>query len=129
MANQEAVFAEGGPAPGGPYTPAVRAGNLLFISGQIGRDPDTGKPYDDFERQVEGTIEALRVLVEAGGGTLADIVKTTVFLDDIQNFARLNAVYARYFNGPVLPARSTFQVAALPVGAAVEIEAIALLGG
>ena len=128
MAQQEAVHPAGvTPVAGAPYTPAVRAGNLLFISGQLGLDPDTRKPFDEFERQVEGCIAGIRALVEAAGGSLESVVKTTVFLADLAQFGALNETYARHFNGPVRPARSTFQVAALPVGAAVEIEAIALL--
>ncbi|MDX1932757.1 MAG: Rid family detoxifying hydrolase [Capsulimonadales bacterium] len=125
--NVTAVFGTSGPVSGAPYTPAVRAGNLLFISGQLGLDPETGKPYPEFERQAEGAIAGLRALAEAAGGDLGHIVKTTVFLTDLSQFAQLNAIYARHFTGAVRPARSTFQVAALPLGAAVEIEAIAVL--
>jgi 2-iminobutanoate/2-iminopropanoate deaminase len=130
MPNFEAVLPAGSaPVAGSPYTPAVKAGNLLFISGQLGLDPETKKPHDDFDRQVEGCIAGLRALTEAAGGSLASIVKTTCFLADIGNFARFNEVYSRYFDGAVKPARSTFQVAALPLGAAVEIEAVAVLNG
>lgn len=124
---QTAVWGTVSPFGGAPYTPAVKAGNLLFISGQLGLDPETKKPIDDFEKQAEGCIAGLRSLVEAAGGTLESIVKTTVFLSDMALFPRLNAVYAAHFNGTVRPARSTFQVAALPAGASVEIEAIAYL--
>ena len=107
--------------------PPFQAGNLLFLSGQLGPDPATKKPYADFDQQVEGAIASVRSLVEAAGGTLDNVVKTTVFLADLGQFARLNEIYAKHFNGAVRPARSTFQVAALPLGAAVEIEAIAVL--
>lgn len=117
----------GAPVAGAPYTPAVRAGSLLFISGQLGLDPETKKPYTHFEQQVEGSIAGVRSLVEAAGGNMANIVKTTVFLKDLNQFAALNVIYARHFTGDVRPARSTFEVAGLPLGAAVEIEAIALL--
>jgi 2-iminobutanoate/2-iminopropanoate deaminase len=126
MAQLTAIYSPAGP-PAAPYTPAVRAGNLLFISGQLGTDPATKMPYDDFEKQVEGAIAGVKVLAEAAGGSLANVVKTTCFLADINQFARFNEIYARHFGGPVRPARSTFQVAALPLGAAVEIEAIAVL--
>jgi 2-iminobutanoate/2-iminopropanoate deaminase len=112
---------------GPPYTPAVRAGGLVFISGQLGLDPNTKQPHGKFEAQVEGAIAGVRALVEAAGGTLENIVKTTVFLADIARFAELNEIYGRHFAGPVRPARSTFQVAALPSGAQVEIEAIAVV--
>ena len=128
MHRHEAIIPLGTtPVGGAPYTPAVRAGNLLFISGQLGLDPETKTPYADFDQQVEGSIAGIRNLVEAAGGTLADIVKTTVLMTDLGQFAALNAIYARHFDGTIRPARSTYQVAALPVGAAIEIEAIAQL--
>ncbi len=128
MPTREAVSA-GSPVAGSPYTPAVRAGNLLFISGQLGLDPETKKPVADFAGQVEAAIAGVRALVEAAGGGLENVVKTSVFLADLEQFAALNEVYARHFDGPVKPARSTFQVARLPLDAAVEIEAIAVLEG
>lgn len=128
MARHEAVHSSSGPVAGAPYTPAVRAGDLLFISGQLGLDPETKKPYEDFEKQVEGSIAGLKALVTAAGGGLESIVKTTVFLADISQFAALNEIYTRHFGDlPIKPARSTYQVGALPLGAAVEIEAIAYL--
>ena len=126
MGRQEAVHA-GSPTAGAPYTPAVRAGNLLFISGQLGMDPETKQPYADFERQVTGAIASVRRLVEAACGTIYDIVKTTVLLADIADFERLNEIYKRHFDNDLKPARTTFQVGALPLGARVEIEAIAYL--
>ncbi len=126
----EAIYTSAGPVAGAPYSPAVRAaGNLLFISGQLGIDPATKQPFDDFPRQVEGAIAGVRALVEAAGGTLENVVKTTVFLSDIARFAELNEIYLRHFGvgGAVKPARSTYQVAALPLGGMVEIEAIAVL--
>jgi 2-iminobutanoate/2-iminopropanoate deaminase len=130
MAGQEAVFGAAAPVSGAPYTPAVRAGDLLFVSGQLGLDPETRRPLGTFAEQAEGCIAGVRALVEAAGGTLNDIVKTTIFLTDIGQFAELNVVYGRHFGElAVKPARSTFQVAALPLGAAVEIEAVAHLPG
>jgi 2-iminobutanoate/2-iminopropanoate deaminase len=128
MSHSEAIIPAGvAPVAGAPYTPGVRAGNTLYMSGQLGLDPATKQPYAEFERQVEGCIAGLRGLVEAAGGTLEDIVKTTVLMLDLGDFAAMNAVYARHFIGDVRPARSTFQVAGLPLGAAVEIEAIAVI--
>lgn len=126
---KQAIYPNEGGAPvgGAPYTPAVKAGNTVYISGQLGLDPATGKPFDDFEAQVEGAIKGLRRLCEAAGGSLDSIVKTTVFLADLSQFSALNTIYARHFAGEVRPARSTFQVAALPLGAAVEIEAVAVV--
>ena len=126
MVELEAVQV-GSPVSGAPYTPAVRAGNLLFISGQLGLDPETKQPHADFDQQAEAVIANIRALVEAAGGTLDNVVKTTVFLKDLGQFSALNAIYARHFTGSVRPARSTFEVAALPLGALVEIEAIAVL--
>ena len=125
--DKQAIYGPNAPVSSAPYTPAVQAGNLLFISGQLGLDPETRKPYSNFDEQVEGAIAGVRALVEAAGGSLDNIVKTTVFLADIAQFARLNEIYARHFSAGVKPARSTFQVGALPLGAAVEIEAIAVL--
>lgn len=127
MSSFEAVFGSASPVSGAPYSPAVRAGNLLFISGQLGLDPETKKPIADFEQQTEAVIASLRKLLEAAGGSLENVVKTTVFLADLSNFAHLNEIYVRHFSNGVKPARSTFQVAALPLGADIEIEAIAVL--
>jgi 2-iminobutanoate/2-iminopropanoate deaminase len=128
MANQIAVHGTSGPVAGSPYTPAVRAGDFLYISGQLGLDPETKKPHADFAQQVEGCIAGLAALLAAAGGSLENVVKATVFLADIGQFAALNEIYSRHFGAlEVKPARSTFQVAALPLGADVEIEAIAYL--
>ena len=125
---KQAIFGAGAAVPGAPYTPAVRVGDLLFISGQLGIDPKTKQPHAEFAAQVEGAIAGIRTLVEAAGGSLGSIVKTTIFLaGDMSRFAELNGIYAAHFAEGVKPARSTFAVAALPLGALVEIEAIAFL--
>lgn len=125
--DKTAVTLPGAPPPSAPYSPAVRHGNHLFVSGQLGIDPATGQPHADFEKQVEGAIAGIRALLEAAGGSLDNVVKTTCFLTvDMSRFAEFNAIYARHFTG-VRPARSTFAVAALPLGALIEIEAIAVL--
>lgn len=121
------IYSASGPVAGSPYTPAVKTGNLLFVSGQLGIDPETKQPFADFAAQVEGAINGLEALVVAAGGSLEHIVKCTCFLADIAQFAAFNEIYSRRFSGAVKPARSTFQVAALPLGALVEIEAIAVL--
>ena len=98
----------------------------MFASGQVPLDPATGKlVVGDLEAQAERVLENLRAVLEAAGASLDTVVKTTVFLADLGTFPRLNAVYARYFTGEPKPARSTIGVAALPLGAAVEIEAVA----
>ena len=121
------IYSATGAVAGSPYTPAVKAGNLVFISGQLGIDPETKKPYDDFTKQVEGAIAGVKALVESAGGSLDNIIKATCFLADINQFAAFNEIYSRHFAGDIRPARSTFQVAALPLAAAVEIEAVAVL--
>jgi 2-iminobutanoate/2-iminopropanoate deaminase len=109
----------------GPYNHAVRAGDLLFCAGQIPLDPATGQIVGgDVTAQTERVLENVRVILEDQKLGFANVVKTTVFLTDLADFARMNEVYAKYFTGD-FPARSTVQVSALPRGAAVEIEVIA----
>lgn len=115
------------PAAVGPYNQAVRAGDLLFISGQIGIDPETGKMVEGIENQVERVLNNVRAIVEAAGGDLGSIVKVTVFLQSIDDFKMMNSIYGRHFTENQ-PARAAFEVAALPLGALIEIEAIAFLG-
>ena len=115
-------------APGavGPYSQAIATGNLVFCSGQVGLDPATGDLVEGgLEAQAERVLRNLAAVLDAAGCTFADVVKTTCFLVDINDFAAFNAVYARFMPDPP-PARSTFAVAALPKGAAVEVEAIAV---
>ena len=114
------------PAAVGPYSQAVRAGNMLFISGQIGLDPATGEMVEGLENQVERVLENLKAVVEAAGGTMGSIVKATVLLQSMDDFKTMNGIYSRYFTQDP-PARAAFAVAALPLGALVEITAIALI--
>ena len=116
------------PAAAGPYSQAVRTGNLLFLAGQVGLDPATGSLVEGgVQAQTEQVMKNLGAVLAAAGATFANAVKTTVFLADIADFAAMNEVYGRYVT-PHPPARSTFQVAALPRGALVEIEMIAVIG-
>jgi 2-iminobutanoate/2-iminopropanoate deaminase len=109
----------------GPYSQATRAGDLLFTAGQVGFDPATGELVDGgISEQTERVLQNIRAILQAGGLEMANVLKTTVFLVDMADFAAMNAVYARAF-GDHRPARSTVAVAALPRGARVEIEAIA----
>jgi 2-iminobutanoate/2-iminopropanoate deaminase len=112
------------PAALGPYSQAVSSGNLLFISGQLPIDPTTGTFVSgDIGARTHRVLENIRAIAEAAGGDLANIVKTTIFLTDLNDFKAVNAAYAEHFaNEP--PARSTVQVAALPLGSNIEIEAI-----
>ena len=119
------ITAEHAPAALGPYSHAVAAGDLLFTSGQLGMDPDTGKlAGDDIQAQTEQALKNLEAVLAAGGMTFANVVKTTIFLADLGDFATVNGIYATRFPAEP-PARSCFQVAALPAGAKIEIEAIA----
>ena len=122
---RETINAKNAPAAVGPYVHAVKAGNTLYTSGQLGLIPETGVLPEGVEAQVKQAMENLKAVVEAAGMTMADIVKTTVFLADINDFAAVNAIYASYFTGDA-PARSCVQVAQLPKAGLVEVEAIAV---
>jgi 2-iminobutanoate/2-iminopropanoate deaminase len=114
------------PDPVGPYSQAVTDGNLLFASGQIPIDPSTGAIVPgEIEDETRQVIANLGAVLEAGGSSLAQVLKATVYVTDLSLFARINAVYAEHFTGDPPPARATVQVAALPLGARVEIDAIA----
>ena len=115
------------PTPIGPYSQAVRSGSLLFLSGQVGLDPESDALVEGgVEAQVQQALRNLEHVVREAGGAISDIVKTTVFVVDLGDFAKVNQVYADFF-GESRPARSTVGVSRLPLGAAVEIEAVAIL--
>jgi 2-iminobutanoate/2-iminopropanoate deaminase len=120
------IRTENAPLPVGPYSQAIRAGNLLFLAGQIPVDPATGAMPDGIAEQTRLVLRNLQAVVEAAGGSLRDVVKTTVFLTDLADFPAMNDVYATFFPTDP-PARSTVGVARLPKGARIEIEAIAVL--
>jgi 2-iminobutanoate/2-iminopropanoate deaminase len=127
--DRQTIGTDKAPAAIGPYAQANRVGDFLYTSGQIPLDPRTGEIVSGgIEEQTERALENLKAVVEAGGGTMTGVVKTTVFLKDMGDFTAMNAVYARYFAGEALPSRSAVAVAALPKGALVEIEAVALVG-
>jgi 2-iminobutanoate/2-iminopropanoate deaminase len=114
------------PAPVGPYSQAVRHGSSLFVSGQVPLDPTTGKLIPgDIAAQTERVIDNLEAVLRAGGSSLQQVVRATVYLTDLADFPRVNQVYASRFTGDPAPARATIQVAALPLGADVEIDLIA----
>jgi 2-iminobutanoate/2-iminopropanoate deaminase len=121
---RRAVSTTGAPAAIGPYSQAIAVDGFVFCSGQLGLDPATGELVEGVEAQTERALRNLSAVLDAGGMTMADVVKTTIFLADIGDFAAVNAVYARYVSEPP-PARSTFAVGALPKGGRIEIEAIA----
>lgn len=121
---KKAVKTDRAPAAIGPYSQGVVSGRLLFTSGQLPIDPATGKLCEGTIEEKAGIVfKNLEAIAEAAGTTLDNAVKTTVFLADIANFQAVNQVYAQYFKEP-FPARSAFQVAALPLGADLEVEAI-----
>ena len=127
MTDRENITTDKAPAAIGPYAQANRAGGFIFTSGQIPLDPETGELVPGpVEVQTERVLENIKAVLEAAGSGMNRVVKTTVFLADLGDFAKMNEVYARYFHGGALPSRSTVQVAALPKGALVEIEAVAL---
>jgi 2-iminobutanoate/2-iminopropanoate deaminase len=128
MAAKEAISTPSAPAAVGPYSQAVRSGDLVFLSGQIPLDPATKTLVDgDMGVQAERVMKNLGAVLEAAGASFDDVVKTTIYLVDLNDFARVNEVYGSFFHGAP-PARATIAVAALPLGARVEVEAIARLG-
>ncbi len=124
---KEVIVSAVGAKPIGPYSPAIRHGNFLFTSGQIGLDPATAKLVPGgVEAEARQALTNLASLLEAGGSSFDKVLKTTLFLTDMADFAKVNAVYAEFF-GAEPPARSTVAVRALPGGALVEVESIALV--
>ena len=124
---RQAIAVPGAPRPIGPYSPAVRAGNLLFISGQVPFDPQTGSLVaGDIQTQTDRVMRNLEALLKAAGGGFEHVVRTTVFLADMNDFTAMNETYAKFVKAP-FPARSTVQVARLPRDARIEIDAIAVI--
>jgi 2-iminobutanoate/2-iminopropanoate deaminase len=122
---KEMIATNDAPKALGPYSAGIRAGNMVFTAGQVGIDPATGKMVDGgIEAQTRQVLHNVQAVLRAAGSELDRVVKTTVFIQDMNDFSKMNAVYAEFFKDKP-PARSTVQVAALPLGAAVEIEAIA----
>jgi 2-iminobutanoate/2-iminopropanoate deaminase len=125
---RDAISTEGAPAAAGPYSQAIRAGDLVFTAGQLGVDPSTGEfAADDVAGQAERALLNLEAILEAAGSGLDQLVKVTVFLVEIADWPAVNEVYARIVPEPY-PARSAFAVKDLPKGARVEIEAVAAVG-
>ena len=123
------IATENAPAAIGPYAQANQAGEFIFTSGQIPLDPATGENSGStIEAQTNRVFENLKAVVEAAGSSLENVIKTTVFLSDMNNFAKMNEIYAGYFSGGKLPSRSAVEVARLPKDVLVEIEAIAVKG-
>jgi len=127
----KAVVSQDAPSPIGPYSQAIAAGGFLFLSGQIPLSPESGEVVGSTAaEQAEQVVRNLQAVLSAGGASASDVVKTTIFLTDLADFSAVNEVYGKVFGGSgASPARSTVQVAALPRGVRVEIEALAHLPG
>lgn len=123
--DRKTVYTPNAPAAIGPYSQAIAVGNVLYTSGQLGIDPQTGELCSGVEAQTRQSLLNLSAILQSNGMSLADIVKTTVFVTDLKDFAAVNAVYQTFFTGDC-PARSCVQVAALPKGGLVEIECVAV---
>ena len=121
-----AVKTEHAPAALGPYSQAIQANGMIFLSGQLGLVPETGKLPEGIEEQTRQVIQNLAAVLQAAGSDLGRVVKTTIFLANMSDFSTVNAIYGQAF-ADAPPARSTVEVAALPLGGLVEIEAIALV--
>ena len=126
--DKKIVKAKGAPAPVGPYNQAVVVGNLVYTAGQIPLDPVSGQMVGaNAGEQAQQVLKNLKAILEAAGSSLPKVVKTTVFLKDLNDFNAMNEVYAKFFDAATAPARSTIQVARLPKDSLVEIEAVATL--
>ncbi|MCA9554469.1 MAG: Rid family detoxifying hydrolase [Myxococcales bacterium] len=130
MSDKKIIHTDAAPAAIGPYSQAVRVAvkDLVFCSGQIGLDPATGAMAEGVEAQARCALANLKAVLHAAGARLDDVVRTTVYLADMGDFARVNAIYQSYFDGAA-PARAAVQAAGLPKGALVEVDAIAAVRG
>ncbi|MCC6195275.1 MAG: RidA family protein [Burkholderiales bacterium] len=125
---KEAIHSADAPAAIGPYSQAIRAGHTLYLSGQIGLDPATMTLVEGIEAQAHQVFRNLRAVVAAAGGTMDGMAKVSILMTDLADFAKVNDIMAGYFAKPY-PARATYQVAALPRGALIEVEGIVVLPG
>ena len=126
--DKQAIHTAAAPAAIGPYSQAIRAGRTVYLSGQIGLDPATGTLRDGTEAQTRQAFANLQAVAAAAGGSFDDVVKVTLLLADLADFARVNEIMASVFKQP-FPARATYQVAGLPRGARIEIEGVLVLPG
>ena len=123
---KEAISSTDAPAALGPYSQAIRAGRTVYLSGQLGLDPKTGNLVDGIEAQAHQVFKNLRAVAAAAGGGLDHMVKLTILMQNLADFAKVNEIMAEYFSKPY-PARATYQVAALPRAALIEIEGVLVL--
>ena len=126
--SRQAIHSAAAPAAIGPYSQAIRVGDTVYLSGQIGLDPATGNLREGTEAQARQVFANLKAVAAAAGGTLDDMAKVTLLLVDMGDFAQVNEIMASFFTQPY-PARATYQVAALPKGARVEVEGVLVLHG
>jgi len=127
MSDKKIIFTDKAPAPIGPYNQAVLVGNTLYTSGQIALDPTTMElVLDDIETETKQVMENMKAVLEAADMTFDNVVKTTIFIMNMGDFARINSVYGSYFDEATAPARETVQVAGLPKGVNVEISMVAI---
>lgn len=126
MHKLETIFTEKAPAAIGPYSQAMRFGPLVFVSGQIPVDPNTGAIANDVKEQTHQSLKNLQAIIQAAGGTMENVVKTTIFIKDMEHFSQVNEVYGQYFKENP-PARACVEVARLPKDVLVEIECIAAI--
>jgi 2-iminobutanoate/2-iminopropanoate deaminase len=124
--SKEVIFTDKAPKAIGPYSQAIKFGNILFISGQVPVNPATGELTGDIKVQTRQVLENIKSILAAAGASASDVVKTTVFLQNLDDFAAMNEIYCTYFPKKA-PARSTVEVARIPRGALIEIEAIAFI--
>ena len=125
---KDVIHSTDAPAAIGPYSQAIRAGNTVYLSGQIGLDPKTGTMVEGLEAQAHQVFRNLRAIATAAGGGLDDVVKLSILVVDLGGFVKVNEIMATYFKEPY-PARATYQVSALPRGGLIEVEAIVVLPG
>jgi len=123
---KEAIHSKHAPAALGPYSQGIRVGSTVYLSGQLGLDPATGNLADGIDAQAHQVFRNLRAVAEAAGGTLDDMVKLTILMADLADFAKVNEIMTTYFKAPY-PARATYQVAALPKAAKLEVEGVLVL--
>ena len=123
---KEAIHSKHAPAALGPYSQGIRAGGTVYLSGQLGLDPATGNLVEGVDAQAHQVFKNLRAVAQAAGGELDDVVKLTILMQDLADFVKVNEIMATYFKAPY-PARATYQVAALPKAAKLEIEGILVL--
>jgi reactive intermediate/imine deaminase len=123
---KESIHTASAPAAIGPYSQAIRAGNTVYLSGQLGLDPQTGNLREGIEAQTRQVLDNLQAVAAAAGGSLDEIVKLTLLLTDLADFAKVNEIMAARFKQPY-PARATYQVAALPKSGRIEVEAVLVL--